>query len=153
MKTEHCLRVAVFTGAEVPLGECCVRERGVSRGHLRTTRDSHQRGRHTGFPTLSLPHWGTLPSPRSPSQVLSTGWELNSVLQDLSMFTEGKGSKVVFGVADYWVSRVTWKPEDQSYHLLGKDHHWNAILSTRHVLATNISIFISYISFCCFFYR
>ncbi|XP_013869091.1 protein-glucosylgalactosylhydroxylysine glucosidase [Austrofundulus limnaeus] len=39
--------------------------------------------------------------------------------EDLSMFTEGKGSKLVFGVADYWVSRVTWQPEDQTYHLLG----------------------------------
>ncbi|XP_017261100.1 protein-glucosylgalactosylhydroxylysine glucosidase isoform X2 [Kryptolebias marmoratus] len=39
--------------------------------------------------------------------------------EDVSVFTEGKGSEVVFGVADYWVSRVTWQPEDQSYHLLG----------------------------------
>ncbi|XP_029909518.1 protein-glucosylgalactosylhydroxylysine glucosidase isoform X2 [Myripristis murdjan] len=39
--------------------------------------------------------------------------------QDLSMFTKGRGSEVIWGVADYWVSRVTWSPEEQSYHLLG----------------------------------
>lgn len=39
--------------------------------------------------------------------------------QDLSMFTEGRGSEVIWGVADYWVSRVTWNKADQSYHLLG----------------------------------
>lgn len=39
--------------------------------------------------------------------------------EDLSMFTEGRGSEVVYGVADYWVSRVTWNPEEQKYHLLG----------------------------------
>uniref|UniRef100_UPI003AAA9432 protein-glucosylgalactosylhydroxylysine glucosidase isoform X1 n=2 Tax=Centroberyx gerrardi TaxID=166262 RepID=UPI003AAA9432 len=39
--------------------------------------------------------------------------------QDLSMFTEGRGSEVIWGVADYWVSRATWIPEDQSYHILG----------------------------------
>ncbi|XP_047189446.1 protein-glucosylgalactosylhydroxylysine glucosidase isoform X1 [Scophthalmus maximus] len=39
--------------------------------------------------------------------------------EDLSMFREGKGSDVIYGVADYWVSRVTWSPEDQKYHLLG----------------------------------
>ncbi|XP_034032237.1 protein-glucosylgalactosylhydroxylysine glucosidase isoform X2 [Thalassophryne amazonica] len=38
--------------------------------------------------------------------------------EDLSMFTEGKGSEVVWGVADYWVSRTTWNPEEQSYHIL-----------------------------------
>lgn len=36
------------------------------------------------------------------------------------MFTKGRGSEVIWGVADYWVSRVTWSPEEQSYHLLGK---------------------------------
>ncbi|XP_035763036.1 protein-glucosylgalactosylhydroxylysine glucosidase [Neolamprologus brichardi] len=39
--------------------------------------------------------------------------------EDLSMFREGLGSEVIYGVADYWVSRVTWKPEDQKYHLDG----------------------------------
>lgn len=39
--------------------------------------------------------------------------------EDLSMFAEGKGSEVIFGVADYWVSRATWNPDDQKYHLLG----------------------------------
>lgn len=39
--------------------------------------------------------------------------------EDLSMFTEGRGSEVIYGVADYWVSRVTWHPDDQKYHLLG----------------------------------
>lgn len=39
--------------------------------------------------------------------------------EDLSMFTEGRGSEVIYGVADYWVSRVRWNPEDQKYHLLG----------------------------------
>ncbi|XP_031420514.1 protein-glucosylgalactosylhydroxylysine glucosidase isoform X2 [Clupea harengus] len=37
--------------------------------------------------------------------------------QDLDMFREGRGSEVVWGVADYWVSRVTWSSEDQSYHI------------------------------------
>lgn len=36
------------------------------------------------------------------------------------MFTEGRGSELIYGVADYWVSRVSWNPEDQSYHLLGQ---------------------------------
>ncbi|CAL9696966.1 unnamed protein product [Knipowitschia caucasica] len=39
--------------------------------------------------------------------------------EDISMFTEGQGSQVVWGVADYWVSRATWNPEDHKYHLLG----------------------------------
>ncbi len=39
------------------------------------------------------------------------------------MFTKGQGSEVIYGVADYWVSRVTWSPEDQKYHLLGKDRY------------------------------
>lgn len=39
--------------------------------------------------------------------------------EDLSMFTEGRGSELIYGVADYWVSRVTWNPGDQKYHLLG----------------------------------
>lgn len=39
--------------------------------------------------------------------------------QDVSMFTEGQGSQVIWGVADYWVSRVTWSSEDHKYHLLG----------------------------------
>lgn len=42
------------------------------------------------------------------------------MLQDLSVFREGRGSELVYGVADYWVSRVKWNPEDQKYHLLGK---------------------------------
>ncbi|KAM3869958.1 protein-glucosylgalactosylhydroxylysine glucosidase [Diretmus argenteus] len=39
--------------------------------------------------------------------------------RDLSMFTDGRGAEVISGVADYWVSRVTWSPEDQRYHILG----------------------------------
>ncbi|XP_077066218.1 protein-glucosylgalactosylhydroxylysine glucosidase isoform X1 [Siphateles boraxobius] len=39
--------------------------------------------------------------------------------QDLQMFKEGRGSEVVWGVADYWVSRVTWDPTDQQYHIKG----------------------------------
>ncbi|XP_053740952.1 protein-glucosylgalactosylhydroxylysine glucosidase isoform X1 [Synchiropus splendidus] len=39
--------------------------------------------------------------------------------EDISMFTEGCGSEVIWGVADYWVSRATWKEEDGQYHLLG----------------------------------
>lgn len=39
--------------------------------------------------------------------------------QDLSMFTEGQGSQVIWGVADYWASRVTWSSEDHKCHLLG----------------------------------
>lgn len=50
------------------------------------------------------------------------GYSLRPSLQDLSMFTEGKGSEVIYGVADYWVSRASWSPEDQKYHLLGKNN-------------------------------
>uniref|UniRef100_A0A7N8XKU4 Protein-glucosylgalactosylhydroxylysine glucosidase n=1 Tax=Mastacembelus armatus TaxID=205130 RepID=A0A7N8XKU4_9TELE len=39
--------------------------------------------------------------------------------EDLSMFTQGKGSEVIYGVADYWVSRITWNLEEKKYHLLG----------------------------------
>ncbi|XP_013981556.1 protein-glucosylgalactosylhydroxylysine glucosidase isoform X1 [Salmo salar] len=39
--------------------------------------------------------------------------------EDMSMFTEGRGSEVIWGVADYWVSRVTWSAEEQNYHILG----------------------------------
>lgn len=39
--------------------------------------------------------------------------------EDLSMFAEGHGQEVIYGVADYWVSRATWNPDDQKYHLLG----------------------------------
>ncbi|XP_034391974.1 protein-glucosylgalactosylhydroxylysine glucosidase isoform X2 [Cyclopterus lumpus] len=39
--------------------------------------------------------------------------------EDLTMFTEGKGREVIYGVADYWVSRASWSPEDQKYHLSG----------------------------------
>ncbi|KAM9376474.1 protein-glucosylgalactosylhydroxylysine glucosidase [Pholidichthys leucotaenia] len=39
--------------------------------------------------------------------------------EDLSVFREGQGSEVIYGVADYWVSRATWNPDDQKYHLLG----------------------------------
>lgn len=40
------------------------------------------------------------------------------------MFTDSRGSEVIYGVADYWVSRATWNPDDQKYHILGKDHYW-----------------------------
>ncbi|XP_054632544.1 protein-glucosylgalactosylhydroxylysine glucosidase [Dunckerocampus dactyliophorus] len=39
--------------------------------------------------------------------------------EDLTMFTDGGGSQLIWGVADYWISRVTWSTEDQKYHLLG----------------------------------
>ncbi|XP_053175127.1 protein-glucosylgalactosylhydroxylysine glucosidase [Scomber japonicus] len=39
--------------------------------------------------------------------------------EDVSMFSEGQGCQVIWGVADYWVSRVNWDPESQQYHLLG----------------------------------
>ncbi|XP_037308492.2 protein-glucosylgalactosylhydroxylysine glucosidase [Pungitius pungitius] len=39
--------------------------------------------------------------------------------EDLSMFAEGRGSEVIYGVADYWVSRASWNPDDKKYHLLG----------------------------------
>ncbi|XP_029290039.1 protein-glucosylgalactosylhydroxylysine glucosidase [Cottoperca gobio] len=39
--------------------------------------------------------------------------------EDLSVFTEGQGREVIYGVADYWVSRASWNPEDKKYHLLG----------------------------------
>lgn len=49
------------------------------------------------------------------------------------MFTEGRGSEVIYGVADYWVSRVTWKPEDQKYHLLGKGRCQKDCVSTEFI--------------------
>ncbi|XP_036390438.1 protein-glucosylgalactosylhydroxylysine glucosidase isoform X1 [Megalops cyprinoides] len=39
--------------------------------------------------------------------------------QDLTMFQEGRGSEVVWGVADYWISRATWSAEEQCYHIKG----------------------------------
>lgn len=39
------------------------------------------------------------------------------------MFRDGHGSEVIYGVADYWVSRVTWDPAGQKYHLLGNVHY------------------------------
>lgn len=38
------------------------------------------------------------------------------------MFTEGRGSQVIWGVADYWVSRVTWSSAEQKYHVLGDSY-------------------------------
>lgn len=35
------------------------------------------------------------------------------------MFKEGGASEVVWGIADYWVSRVMWDPDEQQYHLKG----------------------------------
>lgn len=35
------------------------------------------------------------------------------------MFKVGRGSEVVWGVADYWVSRVTWDPTNKEYHING----------------------------------
>lgn len=37
--------------------------------------------------------------------------------QDLALFREGRGDEVVWGVAEYWVSRVTWNAEEQCYHI------------------------------------
>ncbi|XP_068073520.1 protein-glucosylgalactosylhydroxylysine glucosidase isoform X2 [Danio rerio] len=39
--------------------------------------------------------------------------------QDLELFRTGRGSEVVWGVADFWVSRVTWDSADQQYHIKG----------------------------------
>ncbi|KAK2834693.1 hypothetical protein Q7C36_015394 [Tachysurus vachellii] len=39
--------------------------------------------------------------------------------QDMELFIEGGASEVVWGIADYWVSRVIWDPSDQQYHLKG----------------------------------
>ncbi|XP_061630614.1 protein-glucosylgalactosylhydroxylysine glucosidase isoform X2 [Phyllopteryx taeniolatus] len=39
--------------------------------------------------------------------------------EDVTMFTDGQGRQLIWGVADYWVSRATWSPDDQKYHLLG----------------------------------
>ncbi|XP_072574425.1 protein-glucosylgalactosylhydroxylysine glucosidase isoform X1 [Paramormyrops kingsleyae] len=39
--------------------------------------------------------------------------------QDLAMFQEGQGSEVVWGIADYWVSRVTWSAEENCYYING----------------------------------
>ncbi|XP_073688280.1 protein-glucosylgalactosylhydroxylysine glucosidase-like [Garra rufa] len=39
--------------------------------------------------------------------------------QDLGMFREGRGSEVVWGIADYWVSRATWVPSENLYHIRG----------------------------------
>ncbi|KAI5100317.1 protein-glucosylgalactosylhydroxylysine glucosidase, partial [Silurus meridionalis] len=39
--------------------------------------------------------------------------------QDLDIFKDGGASEVVWGIADYWVSRVTWNLEDQYYHIKG----------------------------------
>lgn len=43
------------------------------------------------------------------------------------MFREGGGAELVYGVADYWVSRVKWNPEDQKYHLLGKTDNTKSV--------------------------
>ncbi|XP_060770456.1 protein-glucosylgalactosylhydroxylysine glucosidase isoform X1 [Neoarius graeffei] len=49
--------------------------------------------------------------------------------QDIGIFKEGGASEVVWGIADYWVSRVIWDPADQHYHLKGvmppDEHHKN----------------------------
>uniref|UniRef100_A0A3B5MSM0 Protein-glucosylgalactosylhydroxylysine glucosidase n=1 Tax=Xiphophorus couchianus TaxID=32473 RepID=A0A3B5MSM0_9TELE len=72
--------------------------------------------------------------------------------EDLSMFTEGRGSEVIFGVADYWVSRVKWNPDDQKYHLLGvmpPDEYYynvnnsvytNTVAKLRYLLHTQHSV-------------
>ncbi|XP_061892002.1 protein-glucosylgalactosylhydroxylysine glucosidase [Entelurus aequoreus] len=39
--------------------------------------------------------------------------------EDVSMFTEGRGSQLIWDMADYWVSRVTWSTEEKKYHILG----------------------------------
>ncbi|KAF5908280.1 Protein-glucosylgalactosylhydroxylysine glucosidase, partial [Clarias magur] len=39
--------------------------------------------------------------------------------QDIQLFKEGGASEVLWGIADYWVSRVVWDPDDQHYHLKG----------------------------------
>ncbi|XP_076847033.1 protein-glucosylgalactosylhydroxylysine glucosidase [Brachyhypopomus gauderio] len=39
--------------------------------------------------------------------------------QDLAVFREGGGSELVWNIADYWVSRVTWNPNDKQYHVKG----------------------------------
>ncbi|TSK13471.1 Protein-glucosylgalactosylhydroxylysine glucosidase [Bagarius yarrelli] len=39
--------------------------------------------------------------------------------RDIKLFKEGGASEVVWGIADYWVSRVIWDSSDQHYHLKG----------------------------------
>uniref|UniRef100_A0A672SC25 Protein-glucosylgalactosylhydroxylysine glucosidase n=1 Tax=Sinocyclocheilus grahami TaxID=75366 RepID=A0A672SC25_SINGR len=54
--------------------------------------------------------------------------------QDLEMFREGRSSEVVWGVADYWVSRVTWDPTNQQYHINGViplDEYYTSLSTTR----------------------
>lgn len=46
------------------------------------------------------------------------------------MFREGGGAELVYGVADYWVSRVKWNPEDQKYHLLGETANTEGVFWT-----------------------
>lgn len=69
---------------------------------------------------------------------------MDFLFQDVSMFTEGQGSQVIWGVADYWVSRVAWNPVDHKYHLLGKKYicHCNSLLS-KFVSHTAIFFFLS----------
>ncbi len=50
------------------------------------------------------------------------------------MFTDGQGSELIYGVANYWASRVTWSPGDQKYHILGKDHHYKINMFIRQIL-------------------
>lgn len=54
------------------------------------------------------------------------------LLQDLTMFSDSQGCQVIWGVADYWVSRARWNPEDKLYHLLGKDTYWRDIKGRVH---------------------
>ncbi|TRY97056.1 hypothetical protein DNTS_001462 [Danionella cerebrum] len=39
--------------------------------------------------------------------------------QDLEVFKEALGSEVIWGIADFWTSRVTWDTADQQYHIKG----------------------------------
>ncbi|KAF4094827.1 protein-glucosylgalactosylhydroxylysine glucosidase-like [Onychostoma macrolepis] len=50
--------------------------------------------------------------------------------QDLEMLREGRGSEVVWGIADYWASRVTWDPTEQQYHIKSvtpPDEYYNTV--------------------------
>uniref|UniRef100_A0A3B3Z7L1 Glycoside hydrolase family 65 central catalytic domain-containing protein n=1 Tax=Periophthalmus magnuspinnatus TaxID=409849 RepID=A0A3B3Z7L1_9GOBI len=72
--------------------------------------------------------------------------------EDISMFTEGQGSQVVWGIADYWISRVTWSPQDHKYHILGvmppDEYYYNVNNSVyTNIVRAALHIFI-HITFC-----
>lgn len=124
----YCLLFTVFppvlSGTEVCMGECGDGPGRLSRGHLRRAGAAHQWRRGPGFPAVLLPHTGTDDTHIKTVHMCQQNIiRVSSVTQDLEMFREGRGSEVVWGVADYWVSRVTWDPTEQQYHIKGKQWH------------------------------